>query len=191
VWVPYAPDVGENLRQGDLLVGVAFPRAGTVELSVDGLRGDVDEDVSAVVLEHCCNIQQRHVLTLARVKSQSAKGAMMAALQNVEPTVGKPYSRYMHLLDAHPALPTKSGKVKVINLLDRVYLLDGGDDAFLAHRQRRVARMNVVARAHLRLKLTVHFGRAEEEQDLPALEALGLDEFGLPAPRPVQFGFPE
>ncbi len=41
--------------------------------------------------------------------------------------------------------------------------------------------MTTEARAHLRRKLSVHLGRAEDE-DLALLMAVGLDSFGRPAP---------
>lgn len=191
-WLPAAPAADAELRQGDLLVGIPFPTWGSVRLTTDGLTGEVaekDTAVAAVVLDHCCTVEQRHIVLLARVMSRDVNDNMMRTLTNLDPTPGKPFSPYMHLLDPHDALPTKKNKRKLINLLDRVQLAGEDAAAFEWLRAARVARMDVVSRAHLRLRLAVHFGRAEEEDDLPALEELGLDTFGRPEP-PVIHGFP-
>lgn len=168
-----------------MLVGLPFPRAGQLQLTPNGFTGPVDVGITAVVLDHCCTIEQHHVVILARVKNQGVNERMMESLRNVDPSIG-PYARYMHLLEPHASLPPKSGKQKVINLLDRVHLSGSGFDAFEWLRQKRTARITVVARGQLRQKLAVHFGRAEEG-DLELLSADGLDSFGRPTP-PVTRG---
>jgi hypothetical protein len=191
-WLPFAPATDAELRQGDLIVGIPFPTFGSVVLTTDGLTGAVgekDAKVDALVLDHCCTVEQKHIVLLARIMSREVNEAMMQTLINLEPGAGKPYSRYMHLLDPHEKLPAKKKRRKIVNLLDRVQLSGDGGDAFQWLCEARVARMDVVSRAHLRLRLAVHFGRAEEEEDAPELRALGLDDFGRPEPTVIH-GFP-
>ena len=181
MWLSVAPSPDEELRQGDLLTGIVFPKAGTVQFEPEGVVGEVDDAVAAVVLDHCCTVEQHHVVLLARVQSMKVSERMMQGLTNVEPSSPGPYARYAHLLAPHEAIPVKTGKNKVINLLDRAQLLGGGFEDFAWLRGARKARMTTIARAHLRLKLAVHFGRAEDE-DLAMLMAEGLDSFGRPTP---------
>lgn len=183
MWLPNPPAIDEELRQGDLIVGIPFPKTATVKLTPKGFGGDVDDDVTAVVLDHCCNIEQKHVLLLGRVTSRGVNERMLATLTSVDARPGQPYSRYMHLLEPHAELRPKKDRRSVINMLDRVQLFGESKDDLSWLRERRVARMNVVARGHLRLKLAVLFGRVEEETDAPELKARGLDTFGRPEPR--------
>lgn len=187
MWLPSPPALDQELRQGDLLVGIPFPKASTVKLSGAGLAAEVADSVSAVVLDHCCNIEQHHVVLLARVQSMAVSERMLEGLKNVDPSRPGPYARYAHLLGEHASLPAKKGKHKVINLLDRVQLNGSGKDDFAWLREARAGRMSTIARAHLRLKLATHFGRAEDE-DSALLMAEGLDLFGRPTP-PVHHGF--
>lgn len=112
---------------------------------------------------------------------------MMQGFLNTDPSSPGPYARYAHLLEAHEALPTKKGKHKVINLLDRFPVIGASREDLGWLREARVARMTTVARAHLRLKLAVHIARAEDE-DLALLMAEDLDSFGRPGPT-VRRGF--
>lgn len=190
MWVEDLPAVDEELRQGDLLVDLPFPRTTTVRLTAEGFMAEVDLGAVAIVLDHCCTVEQKHVVLLGRVKSQGLNERMLAGLRNVDPQLGT-YSRYMHLLESHLAVPTKTGKHKVINLLDRVQLFGQNSEDLHWLREKRVARMRVVERAHLRQKLAVLFGRVEEEGDLPALRAEGLDTFGRPQPGPARIFGPQ
>lgn len=190
MWLPDVPDADAELRQGDLIVGIPFPKVGTIRVTPEGMTAETDANATAVVLDQCCTIEQRHVVLLGRVTSREPDERMMRSLTNLDPSLGKTYSAYMHLLDPHDAMPAKKNKRKVINLLDRLQFTAVDRDQFQWLREKRKARMDVASRAHLRLRLAVHFGRVEDIDDRPALKALGLDDFGRPEAKTTVLRFP-
>lgn len=189
MWASRLPPPDEGLRQGDLLVDVPFPVRGAVRLTPEKLEAPVKPS-AVMVVAHCCTVQQRRSLTLAKVISNAAMPddhPFLKALRNVDPQIGD-YAFYAHLLDPHPSIPVKNNKVRLVDLVDTVTLIGQSLDDFDWLRAKRVARMTTVSRAQLRQKLTVLTGRAEPD-DREILAAEGLDSFGRPQPSKVRHGF--
>lgn len=143
MWSADLPELTDELRQGDLLVGVPFPKRGQVRLESSGLSARV-KDANVIVLSGCCTVEQRHSLTIARViqtKPLAEDDRYALALRNLDPRLGS-YSWYTHLLEPHASLPPlEPGRLRVIDLMDTLTLLGADASAFAWLRELRTARM--------------------------------------------------
>jgi hypothetical protein len=122
VWATRLPAAEQNLRQGDLLLDVPFPERHSITLTDEGLQAAVRPS-AVLVISHCCTIEQRRSVTLARIVSNAAMPddhPFLRALRNVDPNVGDEYTHYSHLLAPHPSLPTRPKKVRIVELTDTV-----------------------------------------------------------------------
>lgn len=184
MWEEALPGVDDMLRQGDLLVDVPSPRRGTFSLAADGLAADVYGARRAIVLDQCCTVANKHTVLLARVSDNvrklPAENQMTQSLERMVPEPGMPYAKYVHpLQDLEEHLPTRPSKRWVVEMLERVSLPVKDLDDLQWLQELRVARMTPLARAHLRLRMQVHFTDLAEE-DVEALAAAGLDRLGRP-----------
>lgn len=188
MWEQQLPAIQDELRQGDLLNALQFPRVESVRIDKEALTGSLyRKPSSSVVLEHCCTIDQQHVLTIARVISHNFEKDDLY-LKRLELRVAPPdadglYAPYEFLLGAHSAMPTGPKGYKVIDLRERVTMRSNSGATWEHLRVARVGRMDVLARAHLRAKLIVYWGRPEAE-DRDSLHALGFDWLGRPLQGP-------
>lgn len=184
MWLAEPVEPDDDLRQGDLLVDVPFPPPHSVLLTASGLTAPV-EPAPVLALGHCCAVESHHCLVLARVVPTHAlleTDPKLRALRNVGNPKVKGYARYAHLLATHQSLPIlEADRYWTVDLREQLHIRypDKAGSQWL--RDSRVARMTVVARAELRLRLAVLAGRVEDG-DRDVLRDLGLDEFGRPGP---------
>lgn len=162
---------------------VPFPRRGTMTLTVDELRANVYPAKPAVVLDQCCTVEQKHTVLLGRVdevRRLPPEHSLIQALMAEDLSPGKPYSKYLHLLDPIPgALPDKPKKLWVINMVERLSIGVKSVDDLAWMQAKRVARMTPLARAKLRRRLMFHFSTVADE-DAAALAEAGFDSLGRP-----------
>lgn len=180
MWEQAKPDRTDLLRQGDLIVGVPFPKRGTVLLLGTGLSGSVRPNRKAVVLDQCCTVENRLTVLLGLVGSTAplAEGhQFLRALRSDDASAGSVYAYYEHLLSPHQALPTKTDSHPIIMLLERLSLAFKELSGMRELQDQRVARMTPLGRAQLRAKLAAHFANPEAE-DGRWLQANGYDMMG-------------
>lgn len=167
----------DELRQGDLIVDVPFPRVRSLRVDSAGVKGNVRPSRTVVVLDRCCTVQQKHAVTLAEVIVAQPSETYWTALRATMRVEGEPYAVYEHLIDAGllPQLPPD--RCHVIKLLDRFSFIDEPGATRESLRSKRVGRMTPLGRAHLRAKLTVLY-TAPEQDDRDWLLAHGYDMSG-------------
>jgi len=168
VWLPDLPDLEDELRQGDFLTNVPFPpgrpRPGSLAAApaLDLRLG--------LVLEHCCDIAQDHVVTISQVRerkvragSQQDRMLRMGPSEHILADDGVTSVNYpvgLHLLETPDVGPAPRPGRMWIAQLHKAVIYDG-DLSWL--RAERVARMNPEARRALRARLAVRAGRPEGE----------------------------
>jgi hypothetical protein len=182
VWEDELPAESDELRQGDLIRGITFPKRETVRLTDVGIQAEMRPDRYAVVLDRCCTVEQRGTVMLAEVRhmGRPREGTRylngLLADSNTPPSAELRPALYVHLLEPHAEMPVRRGDMAVIDLLNRVSLILPEDER-RELRLKRIARMTPLARAQLRWKLIGHFGRADDEDSL-WLHEHGYDDIG-------------
>jgi hypothetical protein len=105
---------------------------------------------------------------------------MMQSLSRMVPEPGVPYAKYLHPLEElDPHLPFKFNKVHVLEMTERLSLAAKDVTELEWLQAKRVARMDAVCRAHLRIRMATHFTEVAED-DVAELEHLGVDRLGRP-----------
>ncbi len=181
VWIDEEVPAEDPLRQGDLLVEVVFPDL-RLPLSFYEFRRDEPattlpaRQATGLVVSQCCtNVDDDYaaVAPVSRMKG-NISDAQRAALLAEEPTQeGHRLTNYdlehFALTPISGVLDERGGRIWVANLNRAVPFY--GECSQL--RTLRRARMTVVARRLLRIKLSLFWSRTESE-DAAQLEALGL-----------------
>jgi hypothetical protein len=181
VWEENLPPIGDDLRQGDLLVGVPFIRLDHRPEPND--QGNAELRVklkTMIVVTQCCTVEQQGIVSVSAVGStrrMADDDRMYQALMTEEPPPPEavnevPYVNNLFRLEPFGEhIRAEPGRLKVAEL--SIVQTFTGDGAWL--RAARVARMNPRARQLLRFKLIVLWGRIEPT-DVDALEASGFEE---------------
>ncbi|NMO50919.1 hypothetical protein HH310_06900 [Actinoplanes sp. TBRC 11911] len=184
MWLEVAPEKTATLRQGDLLAGLCLPK---LSWPLHYARGPeeppaADQPVVLqsikqsyyIVVSQCCTIEQRGVLSLARVSRISARSdeeRQALALEVPSKVEGGPkYSFNSHPLAALPG-----------HLEENEYSVHAADFTTIQTyasrvtelQDKRVAGMTPSGRRLLRIRLQFFWGRVEAE-DLAWFESQGL-----------------
>lgn len=189
MWLEARPELGDALRQGDLLLDVTFPNLKLPLPRYDlGQQGHTTTPTTigaGVVVSNCCDNRADDYAAVAPVgrMRRALKDHQIAALLNPEPVwrdgAVHDFDVEHFKLDAfQDALPAPQNHYLVVNL-NRTATFYG---SCLDFRERRIARMTIDARRLLRIKLGVLWSRVEDE-DLAALTAMGLPPGLTPPPR--------
>ncbi len=176
MWQEDPPDVGLELRQGDLICDVPLvlqegepqvTERQTVELPVE--YGDV------IVVAQCCTIEQKRLVALAPLKTirvGKQRPDRLASLMQTEPDPASGGKFPMHelLLEPHAAMRLTGDRRKIADLLE-ARIFRSPETEWL--RRRRTARMTAEGRRLVRIKLGLHWARATDE-DEEILTRLGI-----------------
>jgi len=168
VWLPDLPNPEDELRQGDFLADVPFPQGHPRPGSLD--TAPAPDLRLGLVLEHCCDIAQDHVVTIAQVRerkvragSQQERMLRMSPSDHIVADDGVTLVNYpvgLHLVETPADGPAPRAGRMWIAQLHKTVIYDG-DLSWL--RAERVARMTPEARRALRARLAIRAGRPEGE----------------------------
>jgi len=177
----------EALRQGDYLKDMVVPTL-TLPFRVSHpMGGAIKQDDRIVlpqrtcdllVVSQCCSIAHNSFVAVARVRPYSQFSAVQEAGMLAEEPIGLEDAHYnmdAFRLAPHPELPQlipeMSGARYYCADLGSIFSLSGNRETL---NQFRVARMTAAGRRLLRIKLSLFWGRPEEE------DVLALNDLGLP-----------
>lgn len=189
MWLEARPELGDALRQGDLLLDVTFPNlrlplprffVGQQELTTVPATNS-----AGIVVSSCCDNRDDDYAAIAPIGSMrtTLREDQIAALLNPEPVwrdgalhdFDVEHFKLDDLGDQLPAIPNRY----LVAELNRTGAFYG---RCVSLREKRVARMKVEARRLLRIKLGVLWSRVEDE-DLTLLTAMGLPPGPMPPPQ--------
>ena len=180
MWVDPTPSSDVEVRQGDLIGPMAFPK---LEIPFQVVRlpgsGDVEEGTPAVfqsqvkfflVVGHCCVIEQGEYVALAPLRSTPPLSEEARAPYFSDPEEGDEYVFRAHALDPIDGVVDPEGGRLIVADFERIASFRMSDQVV---REKRVAAMTVEGRLRLRTRLGLFWARPAPE-DIAPLEALGL-----------------
>ena len=164
------------LRQGDLIVGVAYPIIEHPYRFVGAEGGQIARGDDLViragvrdllVTSQCCEIENTDWISLAPILNVNIKNPeALAPYLRDEPRSGEPYVYSAMKLDINGHLVAKDRKIYVADF-SQIFSVKTAEPSL---RTKRIARMTPEGRLTLRTKLGHYWSRAEESDKL----ALGL-----------------
>jgi hypothetical protein len=187
MWLDKCPDESEELRQGDLLVGLFLPKLAwpvTYARAADEPVGPGQPVVlpstkvtAHIVVSQCCAIESHRVTALAVVRSTKRLSASeLEGYEREEPSEGLAYTFNQHALapfDGH--LGRVDGRISVADF-GSIQTYSGAIEQLQAY---RVAGMTPAGRRVLRIRLAAYWGRPEAE-DAKALASEGIPPGSIP-----------
>jgi hypothetical protein len=188
MWEETAPNVVDDLRQGDLLAKMFLPRT-RLPLSIARPPGvEPSENQHALiqlgrpryflVVSQCCTVENDKVAAIAPIKSTAVlhEDVYDAHFSSTPPQSDEQpgYVFAAHAIEPFLALhppPVFGSRLLVADFLE-IHTYSGNLTVF---QEQRIARMTPVARRDLRSRLMAFWGRAEDG-DKEALRKLGYDD---------------
>lgn len=176
---------GDALRQGDLLLAVPFP---SLPVPLASTRSTVarEEEARAVlnirertvlVVSHCCATSDSYLAVAPvlpkKIKGEAEERALLAGEPPRADDPGEDFGfdlAHFRLEPVEPALGVLAPSVHHAAHLTRIISFTGGCDSLTSS---RVARLDPLGRRLLRIKLSLFWGRPEQE-DQEYLEAHGM-----------------